>query len=204
MSDTTTPPHTIVIAGVPRSGSTWLFNAARRLLEVSGADLHAAWIEDYEAGSLAATHLVKVHQPRQLTFEPELILTTRRPPEARIASVIRMGWIANEPDEIRRAWKNHQTLYDHWQARSDLEIDYDEIMNAPAAALARIAAVLRLEMAPAALETVAAELAQMKAPESGHYDPNTLLHPRHRRVEDETAPTPEDILRVIEDPSISS
>lgn len=142
-------------------------------------------------------HLVKAHQPGQLAFQPDLVLTTRRPTEARIASIIRMGWINNEPEAIRRAWNNHQRLYAHWNTRSDLEIDYDEIIEVPAAALSRVAGVLGLDMATPVLERTAAELAGMKAPETGHYDPKTLLHPRHRKAKDETAPTPEDILKVV-------
>ena len=52
-------PQLILSAGIPRSGSTWLYNAARLLLSAGGQDsLEAAWIEDYDRESPAALHLV--------------------------------------------------------------------------------------------------------------------------------------------------
>ena len=44
------PPLCILVAGVPRSGSTWAFNAARLLLRDAGVTLHAAWVALEELG----------------------------------------------------------------------------------------------------------------------------------------------------------
>jgi hypothetical protein len=192
-----TPPRIILVAGVPRSGSTWLYNAARQILERTPGGLHATWIDDYHADDPAPIHLVKVHQPDQLTFDPDLVLTTRRPTEACLASLIRMGWLDNLPDRARASWKHHRQLYDHWARQSDVEIPYEQIMNAPLDALGDLASVMGQTLSPAALSEIATSLAALKAPDTGKYDPRTLLHPNHRKTADDSAPTPADILRII-------
>ena len=191
-------PRICLVAGVPRSGSTWAFNAARRLLELSGTALQAAWIADYRPEDPAPVHLVKAHKPEEVTFTPDIVLTTRRRPEACLASLIRMGWLKNEPEAIRRSWAWHHRLYAHWQARSDLEIAYGEITGAPEAALDRLAAVLDLSLPPGATAAVAAELAALQAPGTGHYDPVTLLHPGHRGGRQQGAVTPAAILQIVD------
>ena len=59
------PPLCILVAGVPRSGSTWAFNAARLLLRDAGVTLHAAWVADRPADDLAVfeheRHVVGAH-----------------------------------------------------------------------------------------------------------------------------------------------
>lgn len=190
------PPRIILVAGVPRSGSTWLFNAARRLLESAAHGLHCAWIEDYHAKDSAPVHLVKAHRPEQVAFDPDLILTTRRATEACLASLVRMGWLNNTPDNIRKSWADHQRLYDHWASQSNLETPYEQIMNAPESALGDLARVLSLPPDPS-LSKIAAELVALKAPADGHYDPKTLLHPNHRKSANDSAPSPTDILRII-------
>jgi hypothetical protein len=181
---------------VPRSGSTWAFNAARLLLRDAGVTLHAAWIADRVPDDPAPVHLIKAHQPAEVDFTPDLVLTTRRAPEACLASLIRMGWLAPEADAIRRAWAHHRALQAHWNAQSACEIGYDQIIGDPAPALARLARVLGLAPDATRPARVAAALASLQAPrpETQGYDPETLLHPGHRRAgTGQAGPGPEDI-----------
>jgi hypothetical protein len=169
----------------------------RQLLESTPDALHAAWIGDYHADDPAPVHLVKAHQSGQVTFDPDLILTTRRPTEACLASLVRMGWLDNTPDRIRASWKYHQQLYDHWASQSDVEIPYEQIMDAPLAALGDLAPVIGLSPPPTTLSDIAATLVALKPPGSGQYDPRTLLHPNHRKSAGDSAPTPTEILQII-------
>ncbi len=173
-------PRIVLVAGVPRSGSTWAFNAARRLYTEAGTDLCAAWVDDWDRASPAPVHLVKAHQVAEVDFTPDLVLTTARAPADCIASLVRMGWVPREPEAIRRAHAHHLRLQDHWRAQSAIELDYDRILADPAAELARLAGVLGLEVPSDRIAAIAAELAGMRAPEGGSYDPETLLHPGHR------------------------
>lgn len=190
-------PRILLVAGVPRSGSTWAFNAVRLLLRTAGAQFHAAWVKDYQPEDPAPIHLVKVHRQEEVTFDPELVITTHRPTEARIASLVRMGWLENDPAKIRRVFANHQLLYAHWRGQSDIEIEYEDILNAPAPAVERLAGACRLELTPAQCAAVAKELAGMAPPETGHYDKETLLHPRHRGSAEDSAPSPAEILKIV-------
>ena len=177
---------TVLVAGMPRSGSTWLFNAARLLLAATGRPVHAAWVADRDPDDPAPMHLVKVHTPEEAAFPHDLVLTTRRPIDECLASLIRMGWLKPDAEAIRTNHRIQTSLYDHWAARSTLETTYDDILHRPEAAVARIAEALGLAPDAARDARLAADLAALRAPESGRYDPETLLHPRHRGSDDGT------------------
>ncbi|HQF31086.1 MAG TPA: hypothetical protein PLJ34_06540 [Hyphomicrobiales bacterium] len=193
-------PVIIVAAGMPRSGSTWLFNAARLLLEAAGKPAHAAWVEDYDPADPAGHHLVKVHFESHLTFEPDVTLTTWRPFEECLASLVRMRWLDTDAEAIRSRYRHQKDVYDHWAARTDCEIDFADIVGAPEAAIAGIAEALAVPADAAARRRIAAALAALAAPESGPYDKTTLLHPGHRATDPDDCPmSPAEVRAIIAD-----
>ena len=159
--------------------------------------MHAAWVADWDRHAPARVHLVKAHQVAEVDFEPDLVLTTKRPPEDCLASLIRMGWLADDPQAIRRAHIWHQKLHAHWHSRSALELSYSQILSEPEIALSRLAVVLGLPASPDRFRIIAEELRHMKAPVKGRYDSTTLLHPRHRRG-DGDGPDRSYIRRILE------
>ncbi|MFN3955451.1 MAG: hypothetical protein ACK4LQ_13445 [Pararhodobacter sp.] len=171
----------MVIAGVPRSGSTWLFNATRLLIEASGSTLHSAWVADYRPADHAEAdfHLVKLHQPAELSFACHCLLTTRRDAVSQLASLLRMGWLAPDGEVIRTRACELRGLYEFWAARSDLEIAYDQICDQPELALQRVQAQIGLGSRGTDLSRVFDGLNRLKPPDTGRYDPLTLLHPGH-------------------------
>lgn len=54
----------ILSAGMPRSGSTWLFNAVRLLLLKTGYSIIAKWIDDFNESDLSGVDigLIKIHE----------------------------------------------------------------------------------------------------------------------------------------------
>jgi hypothetical protein len=190
-------PTLILAAGVPRSGSTWLFNAIRCLLEESLVDLHAAWISDWNPQHPAPNHLVKVHSPEDAGFDADFVFTTNRRTEDCLASLVRMGWLRNDPAEVNVVWRTHEKLQSYWKSRSSLEISYDDIMNEPCGALHQIAEKLCINIVPSRLMRIADELVHMEEPMGGKYDPKTLLHPGHRRHTSSAGPSPEEILSMV-------
>ena len=72
----------ILCAGIPRSGSTWLYNAARMLASHPARGDHpvyGAWIEHYDPSNPARVHVVKVHEPdEKLAWRASAVLTSRR------------------------------------------------------------------------------------------------------------------------------
>ncbi|WP_415836510.1 hypothetical protein [Palleronia rufa] len=195
-------PRRVLVAGMPRSGSTWLFNAARLLCAHSGQGVQAVWVDDYDPADIRPMHLVKVHRPEQadtLPFLPDRILTTWRPYEACLASLVRIGWLNPDPDAVRARYASQKTIYEDWAERSDLEIDHADIVAEPAAALAKLSRSLGQADDPLRNLDIGEALGNMKPPEDGPFDKVTLLHPRHRKHQGEvTKTTPKDILRVLE------
>ena len=75
-----------LVAGMNRSGSTWLYNVLRHLLRRRHPDLYARGIEEYEPADPASAHLVKVHDRPSpshpailnLSQRAQLVFTSRR------------------------------------------------------------------------------------------------------------------------------
>jgi hypothetical protein len=187
------PPLCVLVAGVPRSGSTWLFNASRLLLQTRFPQIHAVWVTDYVPTDSSPCHLVKVHRPVEVPFAPAIVLTSRRDLAESIASRIRMGWLEDTPDAIVRAAHKHRALYNHWHARSHFEADYAAMLDAPAAVIGELARSLGVAVSAERIASIAADLAAMTAPDGGRYDPITLLHPKHRAP---TGTTEGDVTRI--------
>lgn len=195
--DGTRSKKVILIAGMPRSGSTWLFNASRFLLEYGDSQLYAAWISDYDPGNPSKVHLVKAHRPSDVKFAVDIVLTTWRPIEACLASLIRMGWLSDDPDTLRQGYVRQKRLHQYWLDRTNLEVDFNEIENDPAAAVQRLATALGLSLESSQLTAVSTALSALQPPENGAPDSRTLLHPNHRRGEASITISASEILRRI-------
>ena len=177
---TPSPQKTILVAGIHRSGSTWVYNAVRLLLIERGTPFLSAWIADYDRANPAPIHLVKAHHLAEVTFEPDITLTTLRRRIESVASLVRIGWVKDIPAEIVKADKRLERLYNDWNARTDLETAYSDILQTPAAAVARIAECLGFDMRQATYDRIAQDLLEQKSPKSDTYDKVTLIHPNHR------------------------
>jgi len=174
------PQQTILVAGVHRSGSTWVYNAVRHLLIEQGTPFHTAWIADYNRADPAPIHLVKAHHLKEVSFEPDFILTTLRRRIESIASLIRIGWVKDTAVDIVKADRRLERLYNDWNARTNLETAYRDILENPVPAVARIANCLGLDMSQDTFERIATDLSNQEEPSSNEYDKVTLIHPNHR------------------------
>lgn len=167
----------VLSAGMPRSGSTWLFNAARLLLRRScGGDLASGWVGDWYQLPRRRTLLLKLHD-----FDPFLarhahvVLYSYRDVRDALASSRRKFGIEPMPDLARRWIQDDR----RWRSTAHFVLRYESMRENPAEALARLAAVLQAgDVCP---EEVLAELATLQpAGDSPHpYHPETLLHVGH-------------------------
>lgn len=178
-------PFTVVVAGVPRSGSTWLYNAVRLLSKAAGLHTKGGWIGDIDPHHVpdCDLHLIKLHDPKDLTFAYDCLLSTHRDLSERLASLTRMGWLSMETEAIRAAAEAQTQLHLYWAERSSLEVSYTDITLAPQAALKQIAECLNIGPQDAEICVVARKLADLAPPPSGNggtYNSETLLHPGHR------------------------
>jgi hypothetical protein len=186
-------PTTVLVAGMPRSGSTWQFNAVRLLLEDAGLPHWAGWIDDLPEELDVPLRLVKVHQPSDAPGAPDMIFTTLRPIADCLVSLIRMGWLTPEPEAVRRAYAGQLALRDHWAPLSVHTTRFETLLKEPEAEVAALARVLgrlpvwvdRSPPSPKAAARVSRKLATLRAPHAAQgdtpgYDPVTLMHPGHR------------------------
>ena len=175
-------PKIIFVAGHPRSGSTWQFNAIRLLLERAGTDLLACWIGEYRAGSPQQVHLVKVHAPEDMVTDPDLVFVTERNVAESLVSLARMGWI-KDGDRASLENQHHSLLRQRafWRRRACHVTQYTAIGATPERELAEMALELGLSLDTTDIAWVAGELDSLSSPAPGSsVDPVTHLHPGHR------------------------
>lgn len=183
-------PKIIFVAGHPRSGSTWQFNAIRLLLERAGVDLQACWIGDYQVDDPRPVHVIKIHDPKDMLVDPDLVFVTERDLAESLVSLTRMGWITvGDTASLAEQHGSVLRLRDFWRKRADHVTDYAMIKEAPVPELSAISDRLGIATDLQDLALVANELEGLSAPRSGEtVDPVTQLHPGHRLSElDEAA-----------------
>ncbi|MEX2614757.1 MAG: hypothetical protein WD767_01555 [Alphaproteobacteria bacterium] len=175
-------PFVILIAGMPRSGSTWQYNAARLILNRKYPAIYSGWCADYDPATKEPVHLVKVHTPEQVRFDYSLVLTTKRDLLECIESSKRMGWLTDDNFFIQILMQMH--LYNYWHARSAVETDYLTIQNNPEKAILDIANILEITLSIDDAGQISEQINAMSPPDPDdigphRYDRVTLLHPKH-------------------------
>lgn len=174
-------PALILCAGIPRSGSTWLYNAVRILLDACYAtDVYGCWIADYDSTRAAKFHVVKIHEPNDgLALQARAIFTSHRDLRDIAASAWLKGWVKDEPSALQFIdWA--VAFHSYWVGRGALDVSYKEINADPAGAIRKISARLGLE-SNTELTAVLKKLALLQHVDVGgeRYHPETLIHPRH-------------------------
>jgi hypothetical protein len=170
---------TIVLsAGMPRSGSTWLYNAARLLLRAKeGSRLGCGWIGDWQSMPRKSVMLLKCHDYQWLlTQRAAIVLYSFRDVRDALASNKRK--FATEPTlDLTRTWLDHDR---RWRKSADHVLRYETMLGNPEAALKNLAQVL--EVADAPIAELAQELKGLHARVGARkfdYHPENLLHPEH-------------------------
>ncbi len=169
----------ILIASMPRSGSTWLFNCVREIYKELGVEFYSCWVEDYDPGRGEAIHIVKLHNPElRFSSRADLILSSRRDVREVAASLLRMGWLENQEESIydQIAYLVNR-VHPFWFQRSAYELEFKQIAIDPVSEVTRIAKVLVGDR-PVDAVGIAEYLERMSAPD--RYDRDTQLHPNHR------------------------
>jgi hypothetical protein len=188
----------VICNGMPRSASTWAFNAAVGLLRRSdpGAELHSGYDESVarflETAPPTATQLVvKCHdldaRGKALAHAAtaRTIYTWRDPADA-VVSCMRM--FDYDFERALTAIESSLKLYLFHRLRGTaLILSYVDIVEAPVEAVAGIASYLGLEERPEIVNAVAKDTSLERMKEQSRqldaiaYDPTTLLHPGHIR-----------------------
>ena len=179
MAINATAPHRcalmVLVAGMPRSGSTWQFHMIKRALELMGRrashsgywDLAkhkrmnetaaaAYYARERALWSRLAEPAVVVYKSHE--FVPEAtrfcrhtaVLTTHRCFEAALRSQIGRGWItaeaAADPGYLVRVMRRDLVEFEQWKRLGALDFDYDEAARYPEESMAAIMHFLALHL----------------------------------------------------------
>lgn len=189
-SSSETGKRLILVASIPRSGSTWVFNCVKKILCKYNESVYSCWVEDYDSQNESLIHLVKVHDPASdLANQADVILSTRRDIREVAASLVRMGWDNKGENFIQQIQHIAYIVHPFWYERSTLEIEYEQTLQNSMVVIEQIGHVLGHHLSLREVAQLEAYLSQLK--DSGDYDKETQLHPRHRATEIQSC---EDIL----------
>ena len=173
----------ILATGMLRSGSTWLFNVCRLLLEPR-PNTYSCWIDDYDEilASKAQTVLVKLHAPDvALAERADVIVTSFRDLRDVAASVLDMGWFSKTA-ELTKCAMSARYCDEFWSDHANLRIGYHEIIKDPKLVTHILANTLGVKAEQSSIENVLVDINNMKPNiESGYlHDKTNLLHIKHK------------------------
>jgi hypothetical protein len=165
----------ILSAGMPRSGSTWLFNAARLLLNNAGRDVGSGWIGDWATLPKKMWLLLKVHDyDPYLVENARIILYSFRDLRDALASSKRK--FGTEPTMAQsRHWLEADR---QWRQQASFVLRYESMLTDATSLITDLTAALQLPEVDS--QETLAQIARINTPNGGDaYDPETLLHPDH-------------------------
>ena len=169
----------VVCAGMPRSGSTWLYNTVRLIYKKSGASVVAGWIDDLDVGRAclsADVCIVKVHAYNDELARRGAVLSSHRDIRDVVASAYAMGWVKSKSDALRLAI-DAVSLHGRWSPYALYDMPYEEMIRSPRAVAGCVAGALGLHGVN--LDEVIEGVSAILPPSSGGYDRASLLHPNH-------------------------
>lgn len=177
----------IYVAGIYRSGSTWLFNAVRLIAIESGKTVSSGFIWS-EIDSNAEIKVIKTHffyDDFELPFEPDLIVTSVRPKDEIETSMIKQRVKGLEPQFANAgAFEDIEEFFNwlnRWRDHSKhvYEMIYADLEQNKCSKIVReLCYSLNIELTFAQIESVCNKLSNLQPPKEG-FDSVTLLTPTH-------------------------
>jgi hypothetical protein len=175
----------VVAAEMPRSGSTWQFNALRLLLESSGQDIYSCWIEDWDSGKArhAQAVLVKIHEMSpMLAWASWRCFTCHRDLRDIAVSAADLARVDGYEVDIVPLMQENRRAHEFWSRQSVLDTPYEQIVDHPGAVLKELAASIDLPIMEDELQRICQLLASLPdgdVPSGYPHNPVTLLHRKH-------------------------
>ena len=126
---------------------------------------------------------MKIHSPDyRLSTQADIVISSRRDIRDICVSLIRMGWLTNESSQILEKAKQLATgTHRFWHSRTDLEVEYNEILNQSLTVVSRVASLLKVDITNDALKVISKYLTNLQSPKK--FDRVTQLHENHRAAE---------------------
>ena len=175
----------IVAAGMPRSGSTWQFNALRLLLESSGQGIYSFWIEDWDSEKArhAQSLLVKIHEiSPMLAWASWRCFTCHRDLRDIAVSAADLARADGYKVDIVPMMQETRKAHEFWRRVSVLDIPYEQVVADPEAILKELEAFIEISIAEVEVQHICQSLKSLSdgdAPSGSPHNPVTLLHRKH-------------------------
>lgn len=176
----------IIVAGIYRSGSTWLFNAVRLMAEKrfqTSSSGFIWWDLDPSDCSVIKTHAF--YSDKELQFRPTFVVTSSRRKSEIIKSMKKQRRKGVDPRFINAGNFEEINVFFDWLnswRRHDshvYEMDYDDLERGYIQKILKeLNKALSFGLSETQLILVELELIELKAPAEG-FDPVTLLTPTH-------------------------
>lgn len=172
----------IVCAGIYRSGSTWLYNAARLIAQRSGRTVSSGWVGSFEPDPASEVRIVKLHEPDEhYAQKADVILTSRRNPVGIAKSVARLNW-ADSDERLRAIIAEAIAHHRYWNPLSHYELAYEDLRPFEALHVEAVARVMGMAVDRQTAGSVALAIDALPQAEQG-FDPENLLHANHRSID---------------------
>lgn len=165
----------IVSAGMPRSGSTLLFNMLREIMETRwGGDLRSCWQAELPRVAPGRAYLVKTHLLyRFYRWRANRSFYSYR--DIRTAAVSRIRKKGQALDI--RFFRRHIAQYELAKRHCDLSLSYEELTESKHATIERLAKSLGIAVKP---DEILSRVDQLQPPQNGTpVDKHSLLHSDH-------------------------
>lgn len=168
----------ILVAGMPRTGSTWLYNVVRFAYLGTGRTVYGGGVDDYDPSIKADVHVVKLHDfHADLLMASSIVLSSIRDLRDIAASMVRKGWVRNNPKELRAYLQTAiDTQYRPWVPHSALEVQYSQIVHAPESVVATVLLTLGVFSDPCEIVSDVAKISRVVTP---HMNPSSMFWPGH-------------------------
>ncbi len=173
-----------VCAGMPRSGSTWVFNAVRLLLQRAEVpDLAAGWIAERAHLLAHDNSVIKIHSfDVELAARADVVLTSHRDLRDVAASLQRKFKTGFSPRLIHEVFAD----YVQWSKIAAYDLHYEDLLLDNLSELKAIATVLKLPSTTTAQLPCAEVLQEIRKERfcenrstTQRYDFINLLHDGH-------------------------
>ena len=131
-----------VCAGMYRSGSTWLYNATRLILEHANTpDLAAGWVTERDAILRHENALIKIHSyDADLATRADVVLTSHRDLRDVAASLFRKFELEFSTEPIFETMRD----YSRWAKIAAYDLHYERLLVDKMAELRNVASMLKL------------------------------------------------------------
>jgi len=142
----------ILVAGIPRSGSTRLYNIIRLILlqKFSFESLHCGWHDKFDLQKAGVHNIIKLHYFDQKWCDwADVIFTTKRDLRDILASSIDFGMLDIRflsEEKINIFLNDIVEKYNYWKQNSDLEVIFENFEENKRQVITRIFEICKLRV----------------------------------------------------------